>query len=373
MIQRPPLTIIAKPTHECNLACKYCYVGESAERGKMSEEILQRSLERVSDFVDCSHWIWHGGEPLLMGVDFFREIKTLQTFYEARGKKFSNGIQTNGTLLDDEILQFCEETEDFHIGTSLDGPEEIHNMTRIYSNGDGSFRDVLRGIKLAQKRGVGRGAICVISSENIDHPREIYDFFKQEGLGLKLNPLVRAGRGDENFTDLGVTPKQYGSFLIRMWNIYNRDVQKTGTVSIDVNPFITVIGNLECQNPVGCNYSSSCRDHFISIGPQGDVYPCGRFDGLREFWMGNVNSHSLEDIMNSPVNLHLKERSPEKMSGCNICTYQKICNGGCMDHAYSNGGDIFERDYYCSAYKKLFSKMEDVLVEETNSVKGGGK
>ncbi len=172
------ISVIAKPTHECNLKCKYCYLEKSAEDGKMPEGLMIQAIEKVSDFAGDSHWIWHGGEPLLMGVDFYKVIKDVQDFYRKRGKKFSNGIQSNATLVTPELVDFVKKSRDFHVGTSIDGPEEIHNRTRIYSDGRGSFEDVLAGQKLLRGKRTGGGAICVVNAQNVDFSRELYDFFK---------------------------------------------------------------------------------------------------------------------------------------------------------------------------------------------------
>src|SRR3989344_2667671 len=202
---RKALAVIAKPTHACNIACKYCYIDPKAEAGSMSQQILSQSIEKVSDYADSSHWIWHGGEPLLMGLDFYKTIKDIQDFYRQRGKRFTNGIQTNATLLTNEFLNFFEKTQDFHIGTSIDGPRELHNASRIYQSGKGSYDEVMRGINLMKKRnrhklnghnrnGVGGGAICVISKVNVDYPQELYDFFKSQSINVKFNPIIESGR-----------------------------------------------------------------------------------------------------------------------------------------------------------------------------------
>lgn len=365
------ITVISKPTHDCNLRCKYCYVEESAENGRMSGGLLALSIEKVSDFFDDSHWIWHGGEPLLMGIDFFRVVQNVQEFYRKSGKRFSNGIQTNGTLITNDLLKFIEETKDFHIGMSIDGPEEIHNKTRVYGDGRGSFEDVMLGFDLTKRNGrTGSGVICVVSAKNVGYPEELYHFFKTERINIKFNPLIKSGRAKENFNDLGITPKQYGNFLLKLWNIYNEDVMKDGKVVINIDPFMEVIGNIETGKPLGCNYSSSCRDNFISIGPKGDIYPCGRFDGIFEFWMGNIKTNTIEEAINSEINQSLKKRSLETVTGCSNCDSSQICNSGCMHNAYF-AGDVFGKDPYCSSYKMLFKKMKGVL--EAEKAKLGGK
>ncbi len=365
------LQIIVKPTHECNLNCKYCYLEDSAEKGRMSESLLAQTIEKVSDYTENSHWIWHGGEPLLMGIDFYRSVKDIQDFYRKRNKNFSNGIQTNGTLINYNLINFCKETNDFHLGLSIDGPEKIHNLTRIYSNEKGSFEEVIKKQKLLKRNGLNSGAICVIQSKNIEYPQELYHFFKSEKINVKFNPLIKSGKANKNINNLGITPKQYGDFLLKLWNIYNEDVLKENKLFIEINPFIDILGNIATQNPLGCNYSISCRNNFISIGPEGDIYPCGRFDGIKEFWMGNIQKNTLEEAINSEINIKLKNRTLENVSGCSKCDFGKICNAGCMHNSYCES-NIFGKDPYCSSYKILFREMKKVLNSESE-LKGGCK
>ena len=365
------ITVIAKPTHDCNLNCKYCYLDKDVEKGKMSDQLLAQAIQKVSDFAESSHWIWHGGEPLLMGTDFYRLIKEIQENYKKKGKQFFNSIQTNGTLITSDLIEFCRQTKDFHIGVSIDGPEELHNKTRIYSGGNGSFKDVIKGRELLKDKGIGSGAICVINLNNIDYPQKLYSFFKSEKINVKFNPLIKSGRALDNLSELGITPKQYGDFLLKLWKIYNKDVEREGRLTIDIDPFMEVIGNLGTNRPLGCNYSISCRDSFISIGPEGDIYPCGRFDGIKEFWMGNIKQDTVEEAVNSKINIKLKERSLENVTGCSECNFGKICNSGCIHNAYCNG-NTFGKDPYCSSYKMLFSEMKKVLNSESY-LKGGLK
>ena len=250
---------------------------------------------------------------------------------------------------------------------SLDGPKELHNRTRIYKGGGGSFKDVMGAVNSVRKRkkDIGGGAICVVNAKNIEYPKQLYEFFKSEEINVKFNPLIKSGRAEKNLKYLGITPKQYGDFLLRFWKIYNEDVKKEGKVTIDVDPFMDVIGNLETNNPLGCNYSLSCRDSFISIGPQGDIYPCGRFDGIHEFWMGNIKTHTIEEAINSQINQKLKKRNLESVTGCKTCNFGKVCNSGCMHNAYSSG-DAFGKDPYCSSYLLLFKEMKKILGNEKN-------
>ena len=370
MVKSKSVGVIAKPTHDCNLRCKYCYTEESAEDGRMSERVLDLSADKISDAFKKSKWIWHGGEPLLMGVDFYRQVRDVQKHYsESKGVKFENSIQTNGTLITEDLLDFIEESKDFHLGMSLDGPEYLHNQTRIFRNGRGSFKRVMRGLNLAKRRNkkgrgrIGGGVICVISSQNIRHPKELYYFFKENGIDVKFNPLVKSGRAIGNLKELGITPGEYGEFLEELWEIYNSDALSEGEARICIDPFSEVIGNMVTRRPLGCNYSESCRDTFISIGPQGDIYPCGRFDGVKEFRIGNIKTHTIQEAVDSEINRELRKRGLETVAGCRDCEDGEVCNSGCMHNAYSNG-DVMGRDPYCRSYKTLFKKMKEVLKEE---------
>ncbi|MEK6953342.1 MAG: radical SAM protein [Nanoarchaeota archaeon] len=362
------LSVIAKPTHKCNLKCKYCYIEDYAENGRMSEQLLAQSIERVSSYIDTSHWIWHGGEPLLMGVDFFRVTKDIQNFYEKKGKVFSNGIQTNGTLITEELLDFVQATHDFDIGTSIDGPKEINDKTRSFPIG-GAFDEIIKGINLLKKRKGSVGAICVVNAYNIKSPEQIYCFFKSNKIHVKFNPLIKSGRANKNLSELEITPKQYGEFLLNMWEIYNLDCIENGVVTIDVDPFMEVIGNVIIGRPLGCNYSKSCREDFISIGPEGDIYPCGRFDGVKDFWIGNIKTNTIEQAINSEINNRLKKRGLETITGCNQCNSGDICNSGCMHNAYC-AGDVMGKDPYCKSYQMLFKRL-NVVVNTEEELKGG--
>ena len=359
------LTVIIKPTHDCNLGCKYCYVESEAESGRMDEATLRNSVRKVSKFVGKdkeTHFIWHGGEPLLMGKEFYEMVVEAEREM-GEGYTITNSIQSNGTLLTPEMADFFKEYE-FHIGLSLDGPAEIHDRTRPYKDGRKSFRNVLRAVKLARSRKIGGGVIAILNRVSIGHLEELYDFFKENQIGLKFNPLIRSGRARENYDGLSITPKEYGEAMIRLFEMWFYDPAHKDGVKVMIDPFDAVIGNIITGRPQGCNYSESCRNNFISIGPTGAVYPCGRFDGIPEFYMGNINDDKVGDMLASPIHVKLKERSAETVKGCSPCKYKKICNAGCMHNAYMVDGDAMGKDYYCAGYKKLFGHIEKTLHKE---------
>ena len=363
------LTAIVKPTHDCNLRCKYCYMEDTAETGMMNEETAQNIMSQVSDVSPdkSSHFIWHGGEPLLMGIDFFRNIAKFSHELRQQGYHISNKMQSNGTLVTEELLDFVEQEEDFYLGFSIDGPEEVNDKTRIYANGEGAFKDIFRGIKMARDRKtfVGSGAIVVVNKHNLPHLDKIYEFFNKEKIGLKLNHIIDAAD-----PTLGISPTEYATAMNQLFDRWIEDYQ-----AIEINPFSQIIGNFMTGKPSGCNYLSSCQENFVSIGPQGDIYPCGRFDGLTDYRMGNINNpNGLVKALESNIRKKLKDRKLETMAGCPDCEYVPICNGGCPHNALV-AGDIMGKDPYCLGYKIMFKHIQGKLHEELTKaeMKGGKK
>ena len=363
-------TVIIKPTHDCNLNCEYCYVGEDAQKGRMNSKTLESSFQEVTKTFNKSRdqieFLWHGGEPLKMGIDFFKYVTKLTDFYKKGGYNIKNSIQTNGTLLDGEFIEYLTNKEhEFFIGLSLDGPKEIHDKTRHYKNKVGSFNEVWKNVLILKKYKKKIGAISVINKLNINYISEIYKFFKENNLSLKANPLINSGNAIKNINNLGITPIEYGKAMINLFNLWFYDSKPNLDMTID-NLDSIVRMNLTNQ-PFGCNYSKSCQNSFISIGPNGDVYPCGRFDEIPEFKYGNINKNSLKEMLENPKRFKLLQRS-SKIESCQNCEYEKICNSGCIHNAYVIKGDIYDKDYYCTSYKMIFDKVFKSINNEIKKV-----
>ncbi len=381
------LTAIVKPTHDCNLACKYCYVSDAAEQGMMNDITLANAIEKTTVYngrerPDGSkietHFIWHGGEPLTAGLPFFQKIAEIEKPLRESGYLVTNGIQSNGTLIDEAFLDFCGYQQDFHLGLSLDGPQHLHDAMRPYKDGSGgSFDDVYRAVKLLQQRNwrlgedkaqMGGGVICILNRTNIDKIEELYKFFHDEGINLKLNPLIRSGRAIPAYNELAITPREYGKAMTRLFDLWFYDPEQR----ISVEPFDIIMGNILTRVPWGCSYNGACQKNFISIGPTGAAYPCGRLDGLPDFYLGNINEDVMEDIDNSPVRRKLRQRGYETVKGCSPCEYKDICNAGCMHNAYMKRGDPTDRDYYCAGEKMLFGRITEALRRELIKAEVGG-
>ncbi|MDP7323991.1 MAG: radical SAM protein [Candidatus Woesearchaeota archaeon] len=355
-----PLTAIVKPTHGCNFSCSYCYLEEEAENGVMSDETLKKMTEELAKNQKEGHCsiIWHGGEPLIVGLDFFERALYYQWLIGKQEEcKFDNGIQTNGSLINQEVIDFCKR-QDVGLGFSLDGPRSTHDETRPYRNGESSFDDVTKGIRRACDAGLGGGFIVVLNKKNINHLDEIYGFIKEIKVNAKINPLIRSGKADLNYDELGITPREYADAMIHLFDMYFHDREFTSRL----DPFDTLIGNVSLEMPYGCcTFKESCQDTFVSIGPRGDVYPCGRFDGVTEMRLGNINQTSLSEILQSDLRKNLQTIRGEYNDECKVCEYVPICNSGCLSNGYMRQGNFLDRDYYCAGYKKMFNHIKKAV------------
>jgi uncharacterized protein len=353
--KRNKLSIIAKPTHDCNLACSYCYMDPNAEKGTMDGNTLENMVRKSMEIHKKVSFVWHGGEPLLMPLDFYRRAVEIQREYP--NTQAQNGFQSNGTLVTDDVLDFCQ-AYDFDIGFSLDGPQQLNDLTRTDGDGKSVFKKVLEASKKAKARKLGGGVIVVLSKLNINRLDDIYDFARSEGINLKLNPLIKSGRALCRYQDIGIGPAEYGQ---RMVELFDRWFEDGSDVHLD--PFEELLGNMLTGIPWGCNYSETCQRSFISVGPTGSIYPCGRFDGVEGFYLGDINSDDLATVLDSETRRHLATRA-ERIEECKPCDYRQICNSGCMHNAYMAGGRIDSRDYYCASYRLLFSHIEKKLTDE---------
>lgn len=354
-------TIIVKPTTRCNLQCSYCYVDPDEELMNMDEQTLQNLLFQSPSLVESNgkvRILWHGGEPLLVGLTFYRKALAIEKeVQEEYGVKIENSMQSNITLVDDDVARFIKE-HNIHVGTSIDGPAHLHDITRKYPDGRGSFNKVMEGVENLKRNGVNFGAICVLNKTNKDHIREIYEFYKSIGLGLKLNPLILSKRVKANKESLGITSEDYLQALKELFNLWYYDPQPTIYVETIGHEIIEPILVGRCGL---CSYgSTSCQEHFVSVYPNGDVYPCGRFGGKDEFLFGNINNTDFSTILKSEKRKPFLERT-ERLEECKSCSVKSLCNGGCPHNAYEEFGTVLARDPYCSARRGIINYVKEKI------------
>ena len=352
------LTAVLKPTHACNLACTYCYVFDRSSYTAMTDEVLNRTTAALFKLVRPGGelvLLWHGGEPSLQSVSFYEKALLYQRNSRIRVK---NIFQTNGYYVEDRLLRFLADNN-FSVGVSLDGPAHLHDRCRITRDGRGTFAKVIDTIHRMKSLNIPFGAVCVITKQNKDHTREIYDFFHTEQIPFRINPLINAGAAKENPIYHHITPEEYTEVVLEFFRLWYEDTSST----LRVATVEDIIKSIMTGVHTGCHDAPNCQENFLSIGPSGDVYPCGRFEGRPSYCYGNVIEDSLSSILESSVRTRLLERSAETIPGCGECKWLKICNGGCMHNALEDTGDIMNRDILCRAYKRIYAEIEETLQE----------
>jgi len=350
--QYRPFAVIAKSSDICNYSCSYCYVEPHSKIKVMSSNTAKIAISKISDYIGNSrkiNFIWHGGEPLIAGSDFFYEI--INYSKESAEDNIEHCIQTNGSLLTDEFLLFCKRHQ-ISVSLSFDGPEQIHDINRIGRDGTGTHGKTMLALEKIKKYGLSPGCVCVLHQQNINKIDELYNFFKDYQINFRVNPVVRSGRASQNYNSLAISPEEYGDAMIKLFDLWFNDDNP-----VQVEPLHTIVGNIVSPYIWGCDYHGNCLESIISINPDGSVYPCGRFAGLENFCLGNILTEDLGDMFEKELYNSLTKRDTTTVKGCFKCEYKEICNTGCMITAHMANGQIYGQDYYCIGRKKLFKHI----------------
>jgi uncharacterized protein len=372
--------VMSKPVGPgCNLNCTYCYYLEKYKLYKdtgsfrMSYDLLEIFIKQyiAVQQVPVIQFVWQGGEPTLLGLDYFKKVVELQKKY-SEGKQIDNAFQTNGTLLDDEWCSFFKKYN-FLVGISIDGPKQIHDLYRSYRNGTPSFDNVLHGISLLQKHKVDFNTLTVIHNHNVHHALEIYNFLKFIGSGyIQFIPIVErkrkvtdpstlslAGPDDPDaiVTDWSVKSEDYGNFLISVFNEWvKRDVGK-----VFVQQFDATLANWVGESPGICVFSETCGDAVV-LEHNGDVYSCDHFV-YPHYKLGNIKDSTLFSLVISEKQQKFGHDKYSKLpKQCMVCEYRFACNGECPKHRFLKTADGEPGlNYLCNAYKKFFRHVHPYM------------
>ena len=368
-----PLYVMLKPAGaHCNLACKYCYYLEKSHlyqntpRHLMTDEMLEQFTREYIEAQTMPQvlFTWHGGEPLMRSIDFYKKALALQKKY-AHGKQIDNVIQTNGTLLTDEWCEFFAQNH-WLVGISIDGPQEYHDHYRVTPAGKPSWEKVMQGISLLKKHRVEWNAMAVVNAYNAEHPLEFYHFFRDNGCQyLQFTPIVErltehedgrtlASLADDReipLADASVTPEQWGNFLCAIFDDWVR--HDVGKMFVEI--FDCTLANWMGVLPGICAYSKECG-HAGVMEHNGDVYSCDHFV-FPEYKLGNIREQSLIDMLygeKQQAFSRLKHTSLPRQ--CKECDMEFACHGECPKNR-------FEKDkygepglnYLCQGYYQYYS------------------
>jgi len=369
--------IMAKPVGPvCNLNCTYCYYLEKknlysdVQSFRMKEEVLESFIRQniESQTVPVIQFVWQGGEPTLLGLDFFERVLELQAKYGGN-KQILNSLQTNGTRIDEQWARFLAR-HNFLTGISIDGPQHLHDYYRKDKKGNGSFREVMRGIQLLKEHGAEFNTLTVVNSHNAKHPKEIYAFLRSIGSRfIQFIPIVEQQSdpsensalelispdysGRAHLTDWSVSSTEYGRFLTSIFDEWV--VRDVGRHFVQI--FDTTLANWVNHEPGLCIFDRTCGEAAV-LEHNGDLYSCDHFV-YPENYLGNILQHSLQELMKSEKQMQFglnKETGlPEK---CRKCRFLRICRGGCPKNRIHKTQEPNRRvNHLCKGYQYFFTHV----------------
>ncbi len=368
----PAFHLLAKPTGAiCNLDCAYCFFLNKkflypGSRFRMSEELLEQYIRQLieSHRANQVNIAWQGGEPTMMGLDFYRKAMALAEKHRRPGMTFSNTMQTNGTLLNDAWCEFFKE-HDFLIGLSIDGPRELHDVYRVDKRGRPTFDNVMRGLRLLQKHEVTYNLLTTVNRVNADHPLEVYRFLRDQARSdwIQFIPVVERINKDgltlyqegATVSDRSVLPKQFGDFLSTVFDEWvRRDVGR-----IYVQTFEATVRNWAGMPSSGmCVFNETCGQGLV-IEHNGDLYACDHFVEP-DYLLGNIQDEHMVEMIASEQQLKFGQDKrgalPQYCLGCDV---RFACHGECPKNRFLTAPDGEPGlNYLCAGFKQFFHHVD---------------
>ncbi len=325
-----PFSLLIKPASAaCNIRCEYCFYIDHLNYIKKGDKpaMTYKTLEKmISGYMKLPlpeySFGWQGGEPTIMGLDFFKKVVELQNQYAPTNARISNGLQTNATLIDKPMAEYFAE-HNFLLGVSLDGPKDIHNKFRLTIDGKPTHNKVMQGINHLRNAKAEFNILCLVNSENVGKPKEVYKYFKEKGFNfLQFIPCVEYDKKG-NLTHYSITGKQWGKFLCGIFDIwYRKDTRK-----ISIRHFDSVLNYKVMGRYTECTMDKDCRQYFV-VEYDGGIYPCDFFVE-KDLHLGNIDTSSWEETLHSPLYEKFGKKKSQWNKECNSCEWLNICNGDC--------------------------------------------
>jgi uncharacterized protein len=385
-----PFHTLIKPIGaKCNLDCSYCFYleKENLYSKKSDFKLTQEILEKfIPEYIEANYQLsnevnfgWQGGEPTLRGLDFFEEAILIQTKYQRPGLTITNSIQTNGVLIDDKWAKFLKENQ-FLVGISIDGPEDLHDLYRVDKAGKGSFKAVESAIKLLTQFGVEFNTLTVVNSVNAEHPQRVYDHLKSTGskfiqfipivdMAEYQNPCEMISGQSKRVLPHSVSPKKWGEFLMGVFSswIKSRDVGE-----IFIQQFDMRLATMMDYPATICVHAKYCG-RSVAMEHNGDIYSCDHYVS-EDYLLGNIEKDQLADMVNSEFqNKFGFDKFDTLPTQCLKCEFLKSCYGTCPKDRILTTKDGDENlAYLCRGYIDFFTQTKPTFMKMKKAIESGG-
>jgi uncharacterized protein len=343
---------------DCNLRCNYCFYRQKAglfegKSHRMSDRVLDEMIRQAME-IGVTTFSWQGGEPALMGLDFYKKAVETEIKYGHPGMTVANAFQSNVTLLDRKWAEFLGEYK-FLVGASIDGPARLHDHYRKDMKGQGTHKQVMNAVRLLREHNVEVNALVLLNDVNVKEPDAIYEFLKEhEFYFMQFVPCVEAGGGKGEPAPFCITPEAYGDFLVRVFDLWVADFP-----GVSVRDFDDLLLHALGRPPGTCMVSDHCADYAV-VEHNGDVFCCDFF--VQAKWrLGNILETHLGELVESEKFAEFKRRKAELGKKCTSCEFLGQCYGGCQKHRIVLGGEPTDPSYFCKAYKKLFKHAKPII------------
>ena len=341
------------PTLGCPSKCAYCWSSD-VDSPIMSIQTVNDIVVWLNDFRnDPVTFTFHGGEPLLAGADFYEQaLPILSEELEHLTPNFA--LQTNLWRLTPKLAKVLAKYN-IPLGSSLDGPQQLNDLQRS----EGYYERTMKGYELAKSHGLQVQFICTFTSYSVFFKEQIFNYFLENGLALKLHPALPSLRSDDP-DKWALSPEEYGELLVYLMDRYLDNLNR-----IEVRNINDYCRGVLTKRGTVCTFVD-CMDNTFAVGPDGNIYPCYRFVGMPEYVMGHVRDRpSRKKLAESPAGRLMRRFKEHVDEECTGCKHIRYCRGGCPYNAIApTEGEIVGVDPHCLAYKKIFNEIADRFSQE---------
>jgi uncharacterized protein len=359
-------TVIFKPTEACNARCVYCDVVHKESRAvrTMSKEVLELLFVRINEYLtdrpdDDMEIIWHGGEPLLLGTEYFETALAFQERHCAKtSSRINHSIQSNLTVLTPDLVRVLKKIGIGSIGSSYDPYTNLRGLGEGVDAAEYRRRFV-RGVALLEKEGMGCGIIYVVTRLSLERPLEIFynlTNFRIDG-AVNINPVIIY---HDNLNHLKITPEEYADFLGAIFPVWWRNRSRYP----HVGPFRSLIRNfVDGERHLSCGDSGNCANTHLNLAPDGRLSQCGRSSDWKLLDYGSINDKTFSQVFSDPQREVLRDRNRVLSEGeCNGCRFWDICHGGCPLDSWYESGSFQHKSFWCQATKDFIEKYVEPIV-----------